>query len=143
MPTRQSPINHIWYSSWYLSLHGEAAVLCSKSQQFLKSDSCRQNKMVWKQNHLGPSGFTCSYVGTSTQDSHILVTWNFSAFRRSSPTLQKYLLGVSDGCTWPLISSNMPHLRCISTSWPCNHTAVNGETFHYFSDNNNHSFRQG
>lgn len=50
---------------WYLSLHGEAAVLCSKSQQFLKPDSCRQNKMVWKHNQLDPSGFTCCYVATS------------------------------------------------------------------------------
>lgn len=64
MPTRQSPINHIWYFSWYFSLPGETAVLCSKSQQSLKPHSHRHSKRVWKHDllELDPLRFVPCYM---------------------------------------------------------------------------------
>lgn len=98
MPTRESPINHIRYSSWYLSLCGEAAVLCSKSQQFLKPGSCRQNKMAWKQNQSGPSGFTSSFMATQVAGFSHFSELKFHSISKiqSNPTEAKVLAW----CEW-------------------------------------------
>lgn len=106
MPTRQSPINHIWYFSWYFSLPGETAVLCSKSQQSLKPHSHRHSKRVWKHDllELDPLRFVpCYMTAYEAGFSHFIKL----KFHRGEKKKKKE---ISIVVTWPNKLDSFPQL---------------------------------